>query len=80
VPPQNLEAEQSVLGSMLLEKEAVNTAIEHLRPEDFYRDAHRRVFQAMVDLTDRGEPLDVITLVEALRQKKAWKRSAASPT
>jgi replicative DNA helicase len=71
LPPQNLEAEQSVLGSMLLEKEAVNTAIEHLRPEDFYRDAHRRVFESMVELTDRGEPLDVITLVEALRQKKS---------
>ncbi len=70
VPPQNIEAEQSVLGSMLLENEAVNTAIEHLQPGDFYRDAHRRIFEVMADLTDRGEPLDVITLVEALRQKK----------
>jgi replicative DNA helicase len=71
VPPQNIEAEQSVLGSMLLEKEAVNTAVEHLQSQDFYREAHRRVFQAMLDLTDKGEPLDVITLVESLRQRKS---------
>jgi len=71
VPPQNIEAEQSVLGSMMLEKEAVNTAVELLQPEDFYRDAHRRIFQAMLDLTDKGEPLDVITLVESLRQRKS---------
>jgi replicative DNA helicase len=44
VPPQNLEAEQSVLGSMLIEKEAIVKAMEILQPEDFYRDAHRGIF------------------------------------
>ncbi|MEM5768107.1 MAG: DnaB-like helicase N-terminal domain-containing protein, partial [Bacillota bacterium] len=61
VPPQNLEAEQSVLGSMLIEREAIAKAMEELRPEDFYRDAHRMIYQCMISLYDRNEPLDLIT-------------------
>ncbi|HWR56571.1 MAG TPA: replicative DNA helicase [Negativicutes bacterium] len=69
VPPQNLEAEQSVLGSMLIEREAIAKAMEELRPEDFYRDAHRMIYQCMISLYDRNEPLDLITVSEDLRQK-----------
>jgi replicative DNA helicase len=69
VPPQNLEAEQSVLGSMLIEREAIAKALEELRPEDFYRDAHRMIYQSMISLFDRNEPLDLITVSEDLRQK-----------
>jgi replicative DNA helicase len=66
IPPQNLEAEQSVLGSMLLDRDAIARAVERLRPEDFYRDAHRVIFTAMLDLFERGEPVDLITVTNRL--------------
>ncbi|MBS3947441.1 MAG: replicative DNA helicase [Dethiobacter sp.] len=69
LPPQNLEAEQSVLGSMLLDGEAIIVATDYLTPADFYRDAHQKVFQAICALTDRGEPVDLVTLAEELRQR-----------
>ncbi len=71
VPPQNIEAEQSVLGSMLLDKEAIDTALEHLREADFYRDGHKLLFKAMEELSEKGEPVDVITLTDALRKKNS---------
>jgi replicative DNA helicase len=67
VPPQNLEAESSVLGGILLENDAINVVLELLRPEDFYRESHRKIFRAMILLSDRGEPADVITLSECLK-------------
>ena len=67
VPPQNIEAEQSVLGAILLDNEAVNQALEILSVEDFYREAHREIFRAMVTLTDRNQPVDAITLTDSLR-------------
>jgi len=66
VPPQNLEAEQGVLGSMLLDRDAIARAIEGLRPEDFYRDAHRVIYAAMLELFERGEPVDLITVTNRL--------------
>ena len=69
IPPHNIEAEQSVLGSMLLDKEAVAVAVDGLKPEDFYLDAHKEIFEAMVDIFDRGEPVDLVTVVEDLRQR-----------
>lgn len=68
IPPQNLDAEQSVLGAMLIDKEALVKAIEVLNPEDFYRDANSHIFEAVVNLFDRGEAVDLITLTEELRQ------------
>jgi len=53
VPPQNIEAEQSVLGAVLLDNDAINQAIETLAAEDFYRESHREIFRAMVALTGR---------------------------
>lgn len=69
VPPQNIEAERSTLGSMFLEKEAIYQAMEIVRPEDFYKDAHRIIYQAVLDLTNKGEPVDLVTVTEELRQK-----------
>jgi len=66
IPPQNLEAEQGVLGSMLLDRDAIARVIEALRPEDFYRDAHRVIYAAMSDLFERGEPVDLITVTNRL--------------
>jgi len=67
VPPQNLEAESSVLGGILLENEAVNLVLEIVRPEDFYRESHRKIFRAIIELSDRSEPVDLITLSDFLK-------------
>jgi replicative DNA helicase len=67
VPPQNVEAEQSVLGAILLDNDAINQAIEILTAEDFYRESHREIFRAMVALSERNQPVDAITLTDALR-------------
>jgi replicative DNA helicase len=66
VPPQNLEAESSVLGGILLDNEAINQVLELLRPEDFYRESHRKIYRAMIELSDRSEPVDLITLSDCL--------------
>jgi replicative DNA helicase len=71
VPPQNVEAEESVLGAILLDNEAINQAIETLTAEDFYREAHRSIYRAMVELSDRNQPVDAITLTDALKAKGA---------
>jgi replicative DNA helicase len=71
VPPQNLDAEQSVLGAILLDNEAINQVVELLGDDDFYRESHRQIFRAMVELTDRSLPVDAITLTDALRTKGA---------
>ena len=70
VPPQNLEAEQSVLGGILLDNAAMNAVIEVLEAKDFYSEAHRRIFQAALELSDRSEPCDLITLSNILKEKK----------
>jgi replicative DNA helicase len=69
IPPHSLEAEQSVLGAMILNKEAINTAIEQLHPDDFYKEANKEIFQAIIELFNRNEPVDIITLSEELRKR-----------
>src|SRR2546428_13442333 len=69
VPPQSLEAEESVLGGIMLDNAAIDRVIGVVQPEDFYRGAHRKVFRAMVDLTERSEPVDLITLSETLKAR-----------
>ncbi len=69
IPPNNVEAEQSVLGAMLLDKEAISAATEVICGEDFYREAHKEIFEAIVDIYNRGEPADLITLTEKLRTR-----------
>ena len=72
VPPQNLDAERSVLGGVLLDNNALNDILEVLKPEDFYRDAHRKVFEAMCALSSRGEPVDRVTLKDELTALGAY--------
>lgn len=67
IPPNSLEAEQSVLGAMLLDKEAISVATEFVSGEDFYREAHKEIFEAVVELFDKGQPVDLITLPEKLK-------------
>jgi len=69
VPPQSLEAEQSVLGAILIENEAFIKAIELLQVDDFYRETHRQIYGAMIDLYEKNTPVDQITLTENLKQK-----------
>lgn len=68
VPPQNIEAEQAVLGAMIIEREAISKVAEFLRAEDFYREAHRLMFNAMMDLFNKNEAVDMITVIELLRK------------
>ena len=69
IPPHNLDAERAVLGAMLLEgREGLPRVVEILRPTDFYTEAHRAMFETMLRLFDRGEPIDLITLSEELRR------------
>jgi replicative DNA helicase len=70
VPPQNLEAEQSVLGGILLDNLALNTVLELLETDDFYSEAHRKIFSAIVELSNRNEPCDLITLSNILKNQK----------
>jgi replicative DNA helicase len=69
VPPHSQEAEISVLGSILIDNRALNRALEWIKPDDFYRGGHRLLFGAMVDLADRGEPIDVVTLSEIVQSR-----------
>ncbi len=66
IPPHDIDAEQAVLGSMLTDKEAVNAAIESLKEDAFYRDDNRIIFQAIVNLYSKSEPIDIITLKDEL--------------
>lgn len=66
IPPSDIEAEQAVLGSMLTDKDAVISAIETLKPEDFYREDHKAIYSAILSLYNRAEPIDIITLKSEL--------------
>ncbi|EHQ92342.1 replicative DNA helicase [Desulfosporosinus youngiae] len=69
VPPQNLEAEQAVLGAMMLEPEIGSSVFEMLQPEDFYRDNHRLIFSAVQELFEKGDPVDLVSVAEVLRRQ-----------
>jgi replicative DNA helicase len=70
LPPQNLEAEQSVLGAMLIEKEAIFTVGELLNEQDFYRTAHQKIFAGIITLSEKGEPVDLVTISEELQRRR----------
>jgi replicative DNA helicase len=70
IPPQNLEAEQSIIGGILLDNQGLNAVVELLSARDFYSDSHRRIFEAILSLSDRSEPIDLITLSNILKDQK----------
>ncbi|TBL77446.1 replicative DNA helicase [Paenibacillus thalictri] len=70
IPPQNAEAEQAVLGAILLDSDAMVTAMERITSDDFYRGAHQRIFEAMIELNGDNEPVDLITLTARLQDKQ----------
>ena len=69
LPPQSIEAEMSILGGILLDNEAINRALEILTPDDLYRESHRKILRAMIELNERGEPCDLITLTTILKKR-----------
>ena len=80
--PHSLDAEKSVLGAILIHNDAFNHAAELIDTQDFFRDAHRRIFDRMVVLSERGDAIDFITLKEELARtggsSSAWSRSASA--
>ena len=69
IPPQNIQAEQSVLGALLLDKEVLSSVTEVISGQDFYRDDHKEIFEAVIDLYERAEPIDLITISEQLKAR-----------
>ena len=78
-PPQDNAAEMSVLGGMLLSKDAIADVLERLRPGDFYRPAHQNVYDAILDLYGRGEPADAVTVAAELDRRGLLRRIGGAP-
>ncbi|HEV7179861.1 MAG TPA: replicative DNA helicase [Candidatus Baltobacteraceae bacterium] len=74
IPPHNLEAEMALIGSVLVDREIMGTVGEIVKPSDFYAHVHETIFMVLIDLFDRGEPLDKINVAEALRQRDALEK------
>ena len=74
VPPHNQETERSILGAILLDKEAIIAVAEFLRPEHFYHDSHQTIFKAALSLYQDRKPIDIVTLTEKLRKQKSLKK------
>jgi replicative DNA helicase len=70
IPPQNIEAEQSVLGCLMLDKNAIIKVTDILQPGDFYRQVHNSIFETMVELYEKGEPIDLLSMTNRLEEKK----------
>lgn len=66
IPPNSVEAEQSVLGSMLIDRDCIPVVAEMLKPDDYYRQDHREVYEAVLDLFDKGRPIDIVSVKEQL--------------
>ncbi|OGH75587.1 MAG: replicative DNA helicase, partial [Candidatus Magasanikbacteria bacterium RIFCSPLOWO2_12_FULL_43_12] len=70
LPPQNIDAEQSVLGSLLLDQNAIVKIADTIAPEDFYKDIHQLIYQAMLDLFEKREPIDILSLANRLAERQ----------
>jgi len=79
LPPQSLEAEMSILGGILIDNDAINRVLEVLNADDFYRESHRKIFQAMMRLSDQREPCDLITMTDTLRKQGELEEVGGAP-
>ncbi len=70
LPPQNIEAEQSILGAILIDNDALPRALEIIDIDDFYKQSHRKIFNAMVELFEKSEPIDLITITDCLKRRE----------
>jgi len=78
LPPQNIEAEKSVLGSILIDKEAINKVVDLIKPEDFYNRQHQLIFDAMIKLYEKNEPIDVLTVNNKLEEMNELENAGGS--
>jgi len=78
VPPQNLEAEQSVLGGILIDNQTFHKVIEQLTPDQFYRPANAKIFRAMCELSSKAEPIDVVTLTAKMKELDVFEESGGA--
>jgi len=78
VPPHNLEAEQAILGGILINNDALNQVVDILTPSDFYRDAHEAVFEGMIKLYNDSEPIDIITISQVLARKELLEKAGGT--
>ena len=73
LPPQNIEAEQSILGSILIDKDAITKVADILTPEDFYQPSHEKIFEIILELYDKNQPIDILTVTSRLKEKDILK-------
>jgi replicative DNA helicase len=79
LPPQSIEAEMSILGGILLDNEAINRVLDNLVPDDFYRESHRKIMRAMIELNEHREPCDLITLTTILKKRGELEEVGGAP-
>ncbi|MBV9263011.1 MAG: replicative DNA helicase, partial [Candidatus Eremiobacteraeota bacterium] len=79
IPPNNLEAEMAVIGSILVDREMMAAVGEIVRPNDFYAHVHEAIYSVLLELYERGEPLDKITVAEELRRRGVLERVGGLP-
>ncbi len=70
LPPQALDLEQSVLGALMIERQALTDVIDILKPNNFYKDSHKEIYQAIIDLFNNSEPVDLLTVTHQLKKKR----------
>ncbi|MBU4350731.1 replicative DNA helicase [Patescibacteria group bacterium] len=74
LPPQNIEAEQSALGCLLIDKNAILKVVDFLKPKDFYKFEHQQIYQAMMDLFEKNDPIDMLSISSRLKEKDQFER------
>ena len=79
LPPNSIEAEMSVIGAVLIDTDAIVKVAEFLRAEHFYKDAHVHIFAAILDLYEKRQPIDLVTVPAALKKKKKLRKDPQKP-
>ena len=80
VPPQNVEAEQSILGALMLSKDAIASVLGQIQADDFYVNRHAEMFKAVLSLYQKNEAIDIVTMVDELNKMKTLKKQAEKNT
>ena len=78
LPPQNTEAEQCLLGGLMLDKDAISKVVDSVKPEDFYKGIHQDIYQAMMDLYERSEPIDILSVSARLKERSKLEETGGS--
>ena len=78
VPPHHMEAEQSVLGAILLDNDVLNRVVEYISADDFYHPAHKIIYDGIIDLWQKNEPIDLVTISQKIKEKNQWEQSGGA--